>query len=232
MSRKVVLPKEIVIKLYQMDFSTQYISKMLHCSVGPIRKFLRERKLLKGHRAGCGEKNPMYHKSHSTKQLLQIQKWRKAAWNAPRSEKQFEQCQKMGQAPKTKNQLIGCQKGGQKAGPININCAIEWNAKNGAWISRPEALFYITRLSKNFYLKDIVPQYYIKKIKHRVDFAIPSQKLLFEVDGDYYHGHSGNAQIDKERIKRDKEIDKWAKENGWTIFRYTDKDMRKLGIIK
>lgn len=105
-------------------------------------------------------------------------------------------------------------------------------AKNHNFTSRPEVLFYITRLTKNFYPKDIVPQYFIKEIRHYVDFAILSQKLLFEVDGDHFHGHSGNAEMDRERIARDKEVDKWAKDNGWTMFRFNDEKMRKLGIIK
>lgn len=108
---------------------------------------------------------------------------------------------------------------------------VEWNAKNHTFISRPEAFFYLTVLSKTFFLKDIIPQYYIKEIRHYADFAIPSQKLLFEVDGDYYHGHSGNLEMDKKAKLRDAQIDKWAKDNGWTIFRYNDKKMRKLGIL-
>ena len=113
----------------------------------------------------------------------------------------------------------------QKAGKNRIKNLIKWNTKNHNYISRPEALFYITRLTKNFYSKDIVPQFFIKELNHRVDFAIPSQKLLFEVDGDYTHSRPG-------RKERDTQVDKWAKENGWTMFRFNDKKMRKLGIIK
>ena len=136
----------------------------------------------------------------------------KKAHKLPRSEKQLEHSRKSG------------KKVGRKYGLINLEKMLEANAKNHNFTSRPEALFYITRLTKNFYPKDIIPQYYIKEIKHRVDFAVPSQKLLFEVDGDYTHSRPG-------RKERDAQIDKWAKDNSWTMFRFNDKKMKKLGII-
>ena len=157
----------------------------------------------------------------------------------------LENLKKAWKLPRTLLQIETCRENGRKTGSINITKynesekgrentkkLHESNAKNHNFISRPEAIFYITHLSKNFWLKDIVPQYFIKEIKHRVDFAVPSQNLLFEVDGDYYHGHSGDPEMDKERLERDAEVDKWAKDNGWTIFRYNDEKMKKLGIIK
>ena len=145
------------------------------------------------------------------------------------------------------HKIKACRKMGQKYGTINmkimlsfprtekqlenVNIMNKWNTKNHNWISRPEALFYITKLTKNFYPKDIVPQYYIKEIKHHVDFAIPSQKLLFEIDGNYYHGHSGKLKMDEKVIQRDKEVDEWAKQNGWTIFRFNDKRLKKCGVL-
>ena len=89
------------------------------------------------------------------------------------------------------------------------------------FISSWEDKFYDEYLEPIFGY-DLQRQYYIPEINHRFDFVILDSRVLIEVDGDYYH------QFHEER---DAQIDKWAKDNGWTMFRYSDKDLKKLGII-
>ena len=238
--------RENICKLFENGMKLRSIGKIFECSRAPIRRILIE--ILGEEKYKEIAKEHLSERSRKMGKLPKTQVQRDTCrrmgekWMKEHPEEHRENARKMGKLPKTEKQIEHCRKMGlkygpingpeigRKTGPINIKYAQEWHANNHTYISRPEAIFYITCLSKNFWLKDIIPQYYIKEIKHRVDFAVPSQKLLFEVDGDRWYGHSGNKEMDKERLERDAEVDKWAKDNGWTIFRYNDEKMRKLGV--
>ena len=125
----------------------------------------------------------------------------------------FEQWQNVLQLPKTEKQLEHTRKMGQAPKTEN-------RRKN--WISSWEDKFYDEYLEPIFGY-DLQRQYYIPEINHRFDFAILDFRVLIEIDCDYWH------QFHKER---DAQIDNWAKQNDWQVFRYNDKDIRNLGIIK
>ena len=136
-----------------------------------------------------------YAREHSLK--ISIENWKRAS-KLPRSEKQLKNSKK---AVKKMHNV---------------------NAKNHIWVSNPEHRFFLMSLSKMFFLKDIERQFYLKGLNHAFDFAIPSQKLLFEVDGDYWHSQNP---------ERDLEIDNFAKSAGWSIFRFNDAKLKELEII-
>ena len=133
--------------------------------------------------------------------LKNLKKAGEVAWSLPRSEKQLKAVRENGRE--------------------NVKKAHEASAK-GIWISSPEHRFFLICLSKMFFLKDIEKQYYLKGLNHAFDFAIPKFKLLFEIDGDYWH---------RDRKERDTEIDNFAKSEGWTVIRFNDAKLRELEIF-
>ena len=64
----------------------------------------------------------------------------------------------------------------------------------------------------------IYREYYIGR--YRIDFAIPSLKLVFEADGDYWHSRAKD-------IERDNKRDKWLESQGWTVERYNESWLKK-----
>ena len=173
----------------------------------------------------------------SEKQIEQLKNAQKASTTLPRSEKQIavnlENIKKAQDVaatlPRSEKQLAANLENIKKAHNLprsekqleNIKRAQEV-AKNGVWVSSWEDKFYLKCLTKMFFLKDIEKQYYLKGLNHAFDFAIPSQKLLFEIDGDYWHSQNP---------ERDIEIDKFAKSAGWFVIRFNDEKMKTLKII-
>ena len=127
-------------------------------------------------------------------------------------EHRSKQAQKMHQLSRTEKQLENAQKMGKLP-------KTEKQRKN--WVSSWEDKFYDEYLEPIFGY-DLQRQYYIKEINHRFDFAILDSRVLIEIDGDYWH------QFHEER---DAQIDEWAKQNNWKLYRYNNKNMKKLGII-
>ena len=231
-----------MVALFKNGASVRALAQKFECSYFTIRAFLEKnienyKQIAKEHQQERGRKVSQLQK---TEKQLEAGSKNIAKWREKHPEELAEQCQKVGQLPATEKTKKAAQKTGSlpktesqlEASSKSVIKMNESNAKNHNFISRPEALFYLTCLTKTFYPKDIVPQYFIKEINHRADFAVPSQKLLFEVDGDYYHGHSGNTERDKRARKHDAQINKWAKDNGWAIFRYNDEKLKKLGILR
>lgn len=63
---------------------------------------------------------------------------------------------------------------------------------------------------------DFVPEFPIRG-SYIIDFAIPDLKIAIECDGKIWH---------KDKSK-DKIRDYWLKKKGWTILRFTDKEIKK-----
>ena len=199
-----------IAKLFENGMVLSKIAKKYNCSRSPIEKnlieFLGEQKYKK-----IGKE----HNREASKENL------KMSHSLPRSEKQLkavrENIKRAQEAsatlPRSEKQLA--------ANLENIKKAQE-TCVNGIWISNPEHRFFLMCLSKMFFLKDIKSQFYLKGLNHAFDFAIPSQRLLFEIDGDYWH---------KDRKERDLEINNFAKNNDWTIFRFNDAKLKELGVI-
>lgn len=59
---------------------------------------------------------------------------------------------------------------------------------------------------------------YINKLRAYPDFKFEKQKLIVEIDGDYWHNNP-------KAIKRDTYKNKIWEENGWTVVRYTGKQV-------
>ena len=119
----------------------------------------------------------------------------------PPTEKQIKWNTELNKLPRTKKQLKNFQS--------------SWEDK-----------FYDEYLFPIFRDCDLRRQYYLKELNHAFDFAILECKVLIEVDGDYTHSRPG-------RKERDVEINEfvWRTYPDWQLFRYNDKDMKKLGII-
>lgn len=64
----------------------------------------------------------------------------------------------------------------------------------------------------------------------RFDFAIPSIKLGIEIDGGTWMAKSGHTT--GRGYQRDREKDQQAIHHGWTVLRFTAKDVKKLVAIK
>jgi very-short-patch-repair endonuclease len=63
-------------------------------------------------------------------------------------------------------------------------------------------------------------QFQIEASKHRYDFRIGETYLLVEIDGEFWHNTS-------EQKKKDLEFEKEAKENGFTVIRFSDRIIRE-----
>lgn len=104
--------------------------------------------------------------------------------------------------------------------------------ERGNFISSWENKFYDEYLFPIFRDCDLRRQYYLPGLNHPFDFAIVECRILIEVDGDRWHGHSGNPEWDREALRKMSKIDKFAQEAGWSIYRYNDDAMRAFGILK
>lgn len=86
------------------------------------------------------------------------------------------------------------------------------------------------------YLKSLEVTYeYQYKLQNRYyDFAIPSKKILIEIDGDYFHGKDKKYkeldEIQKKVRRNDKHKNRIAVENGWTLIRLWETDIYKASI--
>lgn len=73
--------------------------------------------------------------------------------------------------------------------------------------------------------------FYAKEIKAFYDFRLPLTNLIIEVDGDFWHCNPDskfNTPKYKSQIKnleRDKEKNKWAKDNGYKLLRFWENDI-------
>ena len=133
---------------------------------------------------------------------------------------QAKRCRNCAQKESWKNpsdkRIKAVEKNGRKVGLLPKT---EKQRKN--WVSSWEDKFYNEYLEPIFGY-DLQRQYYIREINHRFDFVILDSRVLIEIDCNYWH------QFHEER---DAQIDEWAKQNDWTMFRYNDEDLKKLGII-
>lgn len=111
-----------------------------------------------------------------------------------------------------------------------ITGQIKYYKENG-YQSTWEGLFIEKILLPHYSDYKITRLHYLKGFNHAYDIAIPELKILIEIDSDYRHGHSGNVQMDKERLARDSQIDIWAKQNSWKIFRFNNKKLKEMGVI-
>ena len=103
---------------------------------------------------------------------------------------------------------------------------INYMRKNYLYVSNPEHLFYLKILIRMFPLRLVKKQYVLKGLRHAFDFAIPEAKMLFEIDGDYYHSLISN-------IKRDAYVNEFVYRTypDWTLLRYNDSDLRRMEVL-
>jgi DNA mismatch endonuclease (patch repair protein) len=77
------------------------------------------------------------------------------------------------------------------------------------------------------------------KVKGKPDICFPKIKLAIFCDSDFWHGkkllEGKEPETNKEywipklkkNIERDKEVNKYLKEHGWTVLRFWEKDIKK-----
>ena len=226
--------KEESCKLFENGVILCEIGKIFRCSETPIKRILIKILELKKYKEIAKE-----HLRESVQENI------KMAWNLPRTEAQIQASQESGrkniekwntehpEEHRENGRKMGIKYGpengrkvGIKYGPKNAQKMNKWKAEHHNWISKVEDRFYDEYLKPIFYDQDLRRQYYLKGINHAFDFALPDFKVLIEVDGDYTHSRPG-------RPERDAEINEflWRTYPDWTLYRYTDADMRKLGIV-
>lgn len=79
---------------------------------------------------------------------------------------------------------------------------------------------------------DYYPQFYVREIKGLFDFKISGKKILIEVDGDFWHCNPNSkfktpqyaAQFSN--LKKDKKKEVWCKNNGYTLLRFWEDDIK------
>lgn len=96
---------------------------------------------------------------------------------------------------------------------------------NLSYVSNPEHLFYLKCLTKFFPIRFIYRQFYLKGLNHSFDFSVPKFKILFEIDGNYFHSLP-------DRVERDAEINEfvWRTYPDWVLFRFSDENLKGLNI--
>lgn len=73
--------------------------------------------------------------------------------------------------------------------------------------------------------------FYAKEIKAFYDFYIPLKNTIIEVDGDFFHCNPNSQysipeyKTQKKSLKRDKEKNQWAKDNGFKLLRFWEDDI-------
>ena len=202
--------KEKICNLFENGANFKKIGKIFGCSKCPMRRILIKNLGLKKYKEIA--------KEHFIENCQQNGRKSRKKWQEEHFEEQKELGRKMGKLPKTEKQLETCRENGRK------------RVESGAFIRSWEDMFYDLLISQNPHLT-IKRQYYLKGLNHAYDIAIPELNLLIEIDGDRWHGHSGNKEMDDKRIQRDAEVDKFAKDNGWKVIRINDKILKKLRII-
>jgi very-short-patch-repair endonuclease len=74
-------------------------------------------------------------------------------------------------------------------------------------------------------------QYYAKDIKRYYDFYLPEQRVLIEVDGDYYHGYGKLFEemipMQKKNHRVDEIKNKWAALHSIPLIRIWEHDINK-----
>lgn len=74
--------------------------------------------------------------------------------------------------------------------------------------------------------------FYAKDIKAFYDFYIPIKNIIIEVDGDFWHCNPNTKfalpeyKTQEKNIKRDKQKNKWAKDNGFKLLRFWEYDIK------
>ena len=89
----------------------------------------------------------------------------------------------------------------------------EWQGNNTTWI---EAALSIWLKENNI---EFEREYQIEDGTHRFDFLVKNTNLLIETDGVYFH----NRPI---QVDRDISQEEYAKEKGYRILRFTDKEIK------
>lgn len=75
--------------------------------------------------------------------------------------------------------------------------------------------------------------FYAKEIKGFYDFYLPKYNIIIETDGNFYHCNPiiyTNGPVCKTQIKnieRDKQKNEWAKNNGFKLLRFWEKDINE-----
>lgn len=89
--------------------------------------------------------------------------------------------------------------------------------------SKLETTFQNILLEQNI---ENIHSYYAKPIKAFYDFYLPKYNILIEVDGDFYHcsplkyPNGPICKTQEKNIKRDKQKNQWAKDNGFKLLRF------------
>ena len=95
--------------------------------------------------------------------------------------------------------------------------------------SKLETTFQNILLEQNI---ENIHSYYAKPIKVFYDFYLPKYNILIEVDGDFYHcsplkyPNGPICKTQEKNIKRDKQKNQWAQDNGFKLLRFWENDIK------
>jgi very-short-patch-repair endonuclease len=96
--------------------------------------------------------------------------------------------------------------------------------------SKLETIFQNILFEQNI---ENIHSYYAKEIKAFYDFYLPKYNILIEVDGDFYHCNpikypdGSICKTQTKNIKRDKQKNQWAQDNGFKLLRFWEKDINE-----
>lgn len=232
MGKKIIIKESIINRMYEYfkdGYTIDEISKIFLYHKIKIGRTLKKRygekyeKIVKLHmkRARSLNMQLLNKKPRTINQIeaskINVKRAIKLAQKLPRTEKQIQHSKDNFSKTKTTKQLEASRENGKKVGA--------WCLENRNYISSWENKFY-GRLLNYFDKLEIKRQFYLKDLQHPFDFAIPSLKLLIEIDGNYFHSLPGRAE-------RDAVINEFVRENysDWVLFRFNDEILKEANII-
>ena len=112
---------------------------------------------------------------------------------------------------------------------------LEWMRKNSKVKTSKLEDKFMEILNKIGYVKDIdyIHNHLILNIKTFFDFYIPINKIMIEVDGDFYHCNPNSKysiaeyDIQKKNLSNDKRKNTWCENHNITLIRYWEKDINE-----
>ena len=112
---------------------------------------------------------------------------------------------------------------------------LEWMRKNSKVKTSKLEDKFMEILSEIGYVKDIdyIHNHLILIIKTFFDFYIPINKIIIEVDGDFYHCNPNSKysiaeyDIQKKNLSNDKRKNTWCENHNITLIRYWEKDINE-----
>lgn len=112
---------------------------------------------------------------------------------------------------------------------------LEWMRKNSIVKTSKLEDKFMKILDEIGYIKDIdyIHNHLVSNIKTFFDFYIPNNKIIIEVDGDFYHCNPNSKyltaeyDIQKKNLSNDKRKNTWCENHNITLIRYWEKDINE-----